>query len=150
MSQQHSELIATIVGLLIASQFFWEFLKWLIDWIGRTITGKEKVTLTEVSEKLDTQAKDISALKDNVSNMRDEETVKDAQAARRRILRFNDELLRNVDHSKEYFDDILEDIKTYDEYCQANPKFKNGKAAMAEENIVKCYRTCMDKHNFLQ
>lgn len=150
MSQQHSELIVTIVGLLIASQFFWEFLKWLIDWIGRTITGKEKVTLTEVSEKLDTQAKDISALKDNVSNMRDEETVKDAQAARRRILRFNDELLRNVDHSKEYFDDILEDIKTYDEYCQANPKFKNGKAAMAEENIVKCYRTCMDKHNFLQ
>ena len=150
MSQQHSELIVTIVGLLIASQFFWEFLKWLIDWIGRTITGKEKVTLTEVSEKLDTQAKDISALKDNVSNMRDEETVKDAQAARRRILRFNDELLRNVDHSKEYFDDILEDIKTYDEYCQANPKFKNGKAAMAEENIVKCYRNCMDKHNFLQ
>jgi hypothetical protein len=81
--------------------------------------------------------------------MADAEGVKDAQAARRRILRFNDELLRNLDHSKEYFDDILEDVKIYDDYCEEHRDFPNGKTVMATKNIKHCYEQCMEKHSFL-
>ena len=93
--------------------------------------------------------KDIDNLKDAFKTMREEEGVKDAQAARRRILRFNDELLRNVDHSKEYFDDILEDVRLYDVYCSEHKDFTNGKTVMATKNIKRCYENCMEKHSFL-
>ena len=48
----------------------------------------------------------IEALRKELDKMKTAEDEREARNARRRILRFNDELLRKVDHSKEYFDDI--------------------------------------------
>lgn len=144
------ETVIAIVGLFVGSQFFWEFLKWAMDKMGEALTGRKKATLNEISDKLDTHQKDIDSLKQSLGDMRDDEAQKDAEAARRRILRFNDELLRSLDHSKEYFDDILEDVRIYEEFCHEHPKFPNGKTVMATDNIRRCYKSCMEKHNFLE
>lgn len=138
--------VLTIVLACIAAPGFWDMLKALID----KLMGRKRVTLEEIDQKLDGQQKDIDQLKDSFTRFGSEEAEKDAQGARRRILRFNDELLRNVDHSKEYFDDILEDIKTYEDYCASHPKFKNGKTVMADKNIKRCYEQCMQKQSFLK
>ena len=47
---------------------------------------------------------------------KDEE--REAKAARRRILRADDELRMDVKHSKDFFEDILRDIDFYETYAK--------------------------------
>ncbi len=72
-----------------------------------------------------------------------------AISSRVRILSFNDELLLNVKHSKGYFDQILMDIDTYEEYCLKHPDFKNSITVSAVENIKDHYENCIKNNNFL-
>ena len=147
-----SEQLTAILLAAIAAPGFWEVLKNMIDRIfnRKRVTNEELAeSLTEIRKGFNNQQKDIDGLKASLEQMADAEGVKDAQAARRRILRFNDELLRNLDHSKEYFDDILEDVKIYDDYCEEHRDFTNGKTVMATKNIKHCYENCMEKHSFL-
>lgn len=147
-----SEQLTAILLAAMAAPGFWELLKNLAD----KILNRKRVTNEDLADQIgelkkaqDNHQKDIDNLKDSFKTMREEEGVKDAQSARRRILRFNDELLRNVDHSKEYFDDILEDVRLYDVYCGEHKDFTNGKTVMATKNIKRCYENCMEKHSFL-
>ena len=147
-----SEQLTAILLAAIAAPGFWEVLKNMIDRIfnRKRVTNEELAdSLTEIRKGFNNQQKDIDGLKASLEQMADAEGVKDAKAARRRILRFNDELLRNLDHSKEYFDDILEDVKIYDDYCEEHRDFTNGKTVMATKNIKHCYEQCMEKHSFL-
>lgn len=147
-----TEQLTAILLAAMAAPGFWEVLKALIDKAmnRKRVTNEELAdSLQEIRKGYDNQQKDIDNLKESFKTMREEEGVKDAQAARRRILRFNDELLRNVDHSKEYFDDILEDVRLYDVYCGEHKDFTNGKTVMATKNIKRCYENCMEKHTFL-
>ena len=142
------EILAVLLAAF-AAPGFWELIKAVIDKIAEVFTGRKKATLNQIAQKMDTHQKDIDILKTSIGDMRDGEAVKDAQAARRRILRFNDELLRDVEHSKEYFDDILTDVDIYERYCAEHPEFPNGKTVMATENIRSCYKQCQQKHSFL-
>ena len=94
--------------------------------------------------------KDIVSIKDEIINIKNEANERDAISSRVRILRFNDELLQNVDHTKDYFDQILSDIDRYEKYCNEHPHFKNNMTLLAVENIKKCYQNCLAKHKFLQ
>ena len=68
---------------------------------------------------------------------------------RTRILRFNDEVIRGMEHTKEHFDDVLDDITEYTRYCANHKDFKNEKAVMAIENVRRVYCQCEEKNNFL-
>lgn len=147
-----TEQLTAILLAAIAAPGFWELLKTVVD---KTL-GRKRVTnedlanqIAEVKNAQKAQQHDIDGLKTSIGNMQTAEAEKEAVSARRRILRFNDEILRDVDHSKEYFDDILEDVKIYDDYCVEHPDFPNGKTVMATENIRRVYRICLEKHNFL-
>lgn len=91
----------------------------------------------------------VDQLKKDIERMKATEEEREIMNSRRRILRFNDELLNNVDHSKEYFDDVVNDCTIYKNYCAKNPSFRNGKAVLAIENIERVYRICMEEHKFL-
>jgi len=144
-----SEQIMPLVLAAFAAPGFWAVVQLLIEKISEALTGKKKVTLNEIGEKLDNHQRDIDSLKTSLTTMRSAEEEQDAVAARRRILRFNDELLRDIEHSKEYFDDILEDVHAYEMYCDTHTEFQNEKAVMAIKNIRRCYERCMEKHSFL-
>lgn len=90
----------------------------------------------------------IKSLKRDVDALRKDDEEKEIRGCRRRILRFNDELLNNIDHTKEYFDDILCDTNDYRKFCLQNPDFQNGRAVMAIENIEKTYKHCLENHKF--
>jgi hypothetical protein len=119
------------------------FVKWIARLLGISDLKSE---IVQVRDRMDELEKKIDKMKisDDEKNQ-----LKEALAARRRILRFNDELLQKVRHSKEMFDDILTDISDYDRYCRTHPDFVNQKAVFAEQNVGKAYKKCMEENDFL-
>lgn len=69
---------------------------------------------------------------------------------RTRILHFNDEVIRGTHHTKEHFDDVLEDITEYSRYCDEHKDFKNEKAVMAIANVRRVYCLCEEENSFLR
>lgn len=124
--------LATIVQVAPIKINPWSF---LARAIGRAINR-------EVIEKVDNLKNDIDKVK------RDAEE-RAARAARSRILRFGDEIVHGVKHSKEHFDDILEDMNAYDAYCDAHKDFKNNRTKITSKHIRECYQHCMEKRDFL-
>ena len=72
-----------------------------------------------------------------------------AITSRVRILRFNDELLREEKHTKEAFDQVLSDIDVYEAYCAHHPEFKNNKTKMSASYIIASYQEHLENHDFL-
>ncbi len=108
---------------------------WLARLIGKACNGEIIEDIAEIKksiEKLDADQEEIRAL-----------------SSRTRILKFNDELLQNQRHSQEYFNQILDDIGSYQQYCESHKDFKNEKAKLAIENVERCYRKCMVDRDFL-
>lgn len=107
----------------------------LAKWIGRAIN---KEILDNVSSMQETLDKHIT---------KDDERY--AKQCRLRILRFNDEILQQKRHTKEHFDEILDDITEYERYCAEHPDYKNNKAVMAILNVNRVYGECLAKNSFL-
>ena len=52
-------------------------------------------------------------------------------------------------HSKEHFDEILEDIDEYEDYCRDHEDYENNKAVLAINTIKEEYTYCLTHHDFL-
>ena len=74
---------------------------------------------------------------------------RDADAHRLRILQFNNELLRDIPHTQEDFNEILAEIDYYENYCKEHPGYKNNRAVHAITHIGKVYDERLEKHDFL-
>ena len=74
---------------------------------------------------------------------------RNADDRRTRILRFNNELIRDIPHTREDFIDILADIDDYEAYCRDHHTYKNNRAAHAIANIGRVYDERLAKHDFI-
>lgn len=99
-------------------------------------------TIRELGDKLDTANKALEEIRKESSENR-------ATTCRYRILRFDDEIRHDERHSKEHFDQILEDITEYETYCSHHQDYKNSKAVLAIENIKRIYQKCTNEGTFL-
>lgn len=108
---------------------------WLGRCIGRAING-------EVLEKVDMLTKDVAKNKAD-----DDEQW--ASLSRTHILRFGDELLHGVAHSKEHFDQVLLDISKYEQYCETHPDYLNNVAHATIKQIKNTYQKCLEENKFL-
>ena len=140
------------------SELFWGFLiimgivqitpikinpwTWIIQTIGKQLNAG-------VIQKLDKQEKEIEALKNDVQTIRREQNEARATSSRYRILRFDDELLHGVQHTKEHFDQIILDIDIYEDFCSRHPDFKNNLANLAIKHIKNVYEKCSHEQSFL-
>ena len=68
-----------------------------------------------------------------------------AVLARTHILRFNDEIMNGVKHSREYWRQQLDDCDTYEEFCRENPDFKNSYTEIADKNIKTTFEKLMNE-----
>lgn len=109
---------------------------WIAKTIGRAVNAEISRELAEIGRKLD-----------NHVIMDDRRT---ADGHRARILHFNNELLRNIDHTKEEFVEVLTEIDAYESYCKEHPEYPNNCAVLAIENIQGNYKERLQKHDFLQ
>ena len=93
------------------------------------------------SRKQETEAikQEIRSIKGEVKELRGEFSEHKAILARTNILQFADELHDGRYHSDESFRQQIQDIDTYNRYCDKHEDFKNGLTAMASEYIIKEY-----------
>ena len=117
---------------------------WILEQIGKSINKESLAKLNEIDEK-------VNKLEE-WNEKQDEEILKTkAISARRRILLCADEISHKPDvlHTEEYFNELLNDIKMYENYCHTHPTFKNEKAVFSIELIKKTYKKCFEKNSFL-
>ena len=122
-----TESVLLIIVSLLSATAVWDFVKFLIN------------------RKDDTKAQ-IVEVKKSIKSLDDRMAQNQAVLARTHILRFDDELLNDIKHSKEYFSQQLQDIDTYEAYCQIHPNFKNSYATAAINHIRKTYDELLEKH----
>ena len=128
-------ILIVLTGMVKIPKVELNIWNWLGRIIGRSING-------EVMEQ-------VKKLTSEVDTLKKEEELERARQARQRILRFNDEILFNKRHSKEHFDEILDDIDTYESYCDAHENYENNKAVLAISTIREVYKECLRDHDFL-
>lgn len=114
----------------------------LAKWLGRAING-------EFLEKVDLQTEKLDRMEGKLNDLERVAEEREARGARVRILRFGDELLQGKDHSKEHFDQILQDITDYEQYCKDHPNFVNNMTKLTTEHIMRVYSERLDRHDFL-
>lgn len=103
--------------------------------IGRAINADVLTELKQTREKLDEHIR-----------VDDE---RNADLRRTHILHFNNELIREIPHTKEDFIEILSDIDVYEAYCREHPDYKNNRAIHAIANIGRVYDDRLQKHDFI-
>lgn len=143
------QLIGGGIGIVAFLSFFFEFSKIkfnpisaILNWIGeRTNKG--------IFSRIDGLEKDINNLYTKVDELEERAEERQAINCRVRILRFADELRRNIDHSQESYGQTLSDIDTYEKYCKEHPQFENNKTVIASKRIKESYDTRLVKNDFL-
>lgn len=75
--------------------------------------------------------------------------ARNADMHRAAILRFNNELLRDIPHTREEFIEVLAEIDLYETYCKDHQEYKNNRATHAVANIKRVYDGRLVKHDFL-
>lgn len=127
----NSDIIVAIIGAVFASSGLWGLLQYLISRKDKTAEKLDKLTdlVREISERVDTTS---------------------ATNARTRILRFDDELINGIHHSKEYFQQTLEEIDLYERYCEKHPNYKNSACVLAIEHIRSVYTRLLDERAFIR
>ena len=109
---------------------------------------------TVIASAISNRKKTVSRIDDveiKLNNHITEEEMVNAKQMRIRILRFNDELCRGVKFSQNHFDDILEDVAAYEQFCEKHKDdWKNGKGEIAIEHIKEEYKQHMVNNDFLK
>lgn len=118
-----------IILAVFASSGFWAFVQWLVNRKDGTQNELRKI------------AADVKELSDRV----DENA---AVLARTHILRFSDEILNGVEHSQSYFRQQMDDIDTYEKFCEAHDGFRNSYTTIAAEHIRETYKRLLENGEF--
>ena len=118
-----------LIIAVFASSGFWAFVQFIISRHDKTGVELQKIS-EQVRELYDKVGENAAVL------------------ARTHILRFDDELLNGMEHSQEYFRQQLDDIDTYNEYCDAHPDFRNSYTTIASEHIRETYKKLLEKREF--
>lgn len=123
------ELVSGVLVAFIASSGIWGLIQFLINRKDKTAEKLDKIinAIKEVSERVDANS---------------------ATLARTHILRFDDELINGIHHSREYFQQTLEDVDTYENYCNSHPEYRNNTCVLAIEHIRRVYMDLQDHGGF--
>lgn len=116
---------------------------WIARGLGRAFNAEVLNKLNDLKQdQEETRSKLDDHIKAGDENRADER--------RSRILRFNNELIRDIPHTKEEFVEVLADIDVYERYCAEHPDYKNNRAVHAIANIGRVYDERLKKHDFAQ
>lgn len=97
----------------------------------------------------DTRVGTIDKIASDLQSLREEMRRDRAVLARIRILAASDEIRHGKQHSKEWWDQVNDDITGYGRYCDKHPDFKNNRAVQAIENLDRVYAERLQKNDFI-
>jgi len=130
------DYLQTIIGMLIGGGLIG-----LIEFLIRRSDDKK--------EKNSKVLAAIQALSDKITAIEGRMDRSNADSARRRILTFDDELRRGLDHSEESYNQILQDIKFYRDFCRMHDDYENDKATSAIAHIRETYQRVKNENKFI-
>ena len=135
------EIVFTLVLTILGSGALFTFIQFLIQRhdTKKNIEAKIDANQQALSEKIDNVSGEVKEVSEQLAEHK-------AVLARTHILRFADEL-RTGTHSREYFEQQLQDIDTYNRYCDVHPDFANGLTKMASQFIKDEYRRLYLNHD---
>lgn len=143
-----TELIVTVIVAVLGSSGLFAFIQFLVtrkDKKDDKISGLQKA-VEDLKSTIEGNDNTFHQAIDALTAQMEKNSV---IQARIRILRSTDEIRKGVQHSYEYFRQLNQDITEYEQYCTANPNFKNNEAVNSIEYINKVYQSCLDSNNFL-
>lgn len=91
----------------------------------------------------------LEKLENGMAEIESKVAENDAKQARVRILRFGDEIYNDVLHTKEHFNQILQDITEYEHYCETHKDFENDRTVATTKLIKEVYEECLENKSFL-
>ena len=101
------------------------------------------------ADQQDTILAKLDAITTRMDQMEAAAAEREAKDARIRILRFGDECSHEVRHSREHFEQVIEDVDAYETYCRNHPEFKNNKAVMTIKIIKDTYQLRLVNNDFI-
>ena len=105
--------------------------------------------ITSVEQQLRKTNEKLAETNEKLDGHTANDELQKAEDARAAALRFNNELLRNIPHTREEFFEVLQKIDIYEEYCDKHKDYENNRAVHAIANINRVYDERLAKHDFL-
>lgn len=130
------ELIIAIFVAVIGSNALWGFIQFLLQ---------RKDNKEDCSKKI---IKMIETLNEKIDKLDGELGERSVISCRVRILKFMDEILEGWNHSKDSYNQIMQDITNYERYCAEHPMFKNHQTVATIEYIKNDYAEHLEKNDF--
>lgn len=87
----------------------------------------------------------IKALSDKVDAIEKKVDRNQAITIRVRILRYEDEVQNGIEHSKDSWNQVMDDIGRYEQYTNENPDFKNNITVATIHHLKKIYEELLEK-----
>lgn len=87
----------------------------------------------------------IKAVSDKVDAIDKKVDENQATTIRVRILRFEDEVQAERDHSKDSWDQVMDDICRYELYTETHPEFKNNITVASINHLKRKYEELLEK-----
>lgn len=100
-------------------------------------------------QRRDNQHSLLTSIKKELDELKSDMLRDKATDARRRILMASDETLQGTLHSREWWEQIMEDITEYEKYCATHQGYENNKAKIAIKELTECYEARRERHDFL-
>ena len=90
----------------------------------------------------------VSDLSKKIDSLESKIDLNKAEDKRACVLRFNGEIKRGIHHDEEEFNDCLDAIDHYEDYCRQHPDYPNSKAVMAIANVKRVYEKAYTENDF--
>ena len=114
-----------------------------------TIITNRKKTQDSIKQSNEATDKRIDKIQSSFdAHVKDYDETK-AASQRYRILRFYDEVCAGSKHSESHFEDILDDIDRYEQFCANHPDFHNSRGHLAMQHIRDTYARLKANGGFL-
>lgn len=130
------ELIVTVIIAIIGSNALWGFIQFLLE---------RKDKKGDCSKKI---LKAIQELNEKIEKLNNRMGERSAIGCRIRILKFMDEIIEGWEHSKDSYNQIMQDITNYTKYCSEHPEFLNHQTDASIERIKKDYQHRLEINDF--
>jgi hypothetical protein len=135
-------IVAILLSLIEITPIKFNPLSWFGKKMGRLFNG-------ELMDEMKNVKTEIKGIKNDVADIREEAKEREATNRRTRILEFGDEILHEVDYSKEHWDSILMDVSEYENYCDDHPHYMNNVARATIKHIKDMYQKHLVDDSFL-